>query len=387
MFLVLAILAGALPASLGLSGPAQAGEFEEALASLAKAKTKGKIAAIDVIAATGDERAADVLTTFLGGNLYFRKADKKVLIAKKSGAVYVLTDPLTNKEIGQTKKSKIRKIRINNRLRKLLRGVLGGLTLLSKDPAKRRAAADAVFKSRALSALPVLEQAIARETEDNVKERLIMARAAVALDKSKIEAERLAAIATLSAFAVPEVRSLLGAIANSKTSDAVRAAAANALVDIESRLAFWNGVGNVFHGLSLGSVLLLALFGALQFLGTLLSPMFGAAGDRVGRRVIMCSMRAFLAFLAALIMVLGLADSLSPTVVLAIAFLGGLIKPSDIVMRNSLIGDTMPAASLMSALGLSRMTMDTARIVGALAGAGLFAALGIGPAYLFVVAF
>jgi urea transport system permease protein len=261
VFLVLAILAGALPASLGLSGPAQAGEFEEALASLAKAKTKGKIAAIDVIAATGDERAADVLTTFLGGNLYFRKADKKVLIAKKSGAVYVLTDPLTNKEIGQTKKSKIRKIRINNRLRKLLRGVLGGLTLLSKDPAKRRAAADAVFKSRALSALPVLEQAIARETEDNVKERLIMARAAVALDKSKIEAERLAAIATLSAFAVPEVRSLLGAIANSKTSDAVRAAAANALVDIESRLAFWNGVGNVFHGLSLGSVLLLAAVG------------------------------------------------------------------------------------------------------------------------------
>ena len=261
MFLVLAILAGALPASLGLSGPAQAGEFEEALASLAKAKTKGKIAAIDVIAATGDERAADVLTTFLGGNLYFRKADKKVLIAKKSGAVYVLTDPLTNKEIGQTKKSKIRKIRINNRLRKLLRGVLGGLTLLSKDPAKRRAAADAVFKSRALSALPVLEQAIARETEDNVKERLIMARAAVALDKSKIEAERLAAIATLSAFAVPEVRSLLGAIANSKTSDAVRAAAANALVDIESRLAFWNGVGNVFQGISLGSVLLLAAVG------------------------------------------------------------------------------------------------------------------------------
>ena len=62
VFLVLAILAGALPASLGLSGPAQAGEFEEALASLAKAKTKGKIAAIDVIAATGDERAAESRT-------------------------------------------------------------------------------------------------------------------------------------------------------------------------------------------------------------------------------------------------------------------------------------------------------------------------------------
>jgi Na+/melibiose symporter-like transporter len=56
-------------------------------------------------------------------------------------------------------------------------------------------------------------------------------------------------------------------------------------------------------------------------------------------------------------------------------------------MRNSLIGDTMPPSILMSALGLSRMTMDTARIVGALAGASLFATLGIAWAYVFVVAF
>jgi urea transport system permease protein len=258
VFLVLAILVGGL--WLTAAG-AQAGEFEDALASLAKAKTKGKIVAINVIAASGDERAADALTAVLGGNLYCHKADKKILIAKKSGAVYALTDPLTSKEIGQSKKSEIKKIRVNNRLRKLLRGVLGGLTLLSNDPAKRRAAADAVFKSRSLSALPVLEQAIERESVAKVKERLLMARAAIQLDKSEIEAERLAAITTLSTFAVPEVRSLLSGIANSKASQAVRAAAAKALIDIESRLAFWNGVGTVFQGISLGSVLLLAAVG------------------------------------------------------------------------------------------------------------------------------
>jgi hypothetical protein len=54
-------------------------------------------------------------------------------------------------------------------------------------------------------------------------------------------------------------------------------------------------------------------------------------------------------------------------------------------MRNSLIGDTMTPERLMSALGLSRMTMDSARIMGSLAGAGLFAALGIGPAYACIV--
>ena len=136
-----------------------------------------------------------------------------------------------------------------------------------------------------------------------------------------------------------------------------------------------------------GSVFLLTLFASLQFLGTLLAPFFGVAGDRLGRRVMMCSIRACYGVLASVILALAMIGALAPWHVFPIAFLMGLVRPSDLVMRNALIGDTMPPASLMSALGLARMTMDTARIVGALAGAGLFAAFGIGPAYLFVVAF
>ena len=136
-----------------------------------------------------------------------------------------------------------------------------------------------------------------------------------------------------------------------------------------------------------GSVLLLTLFGSLNFLGTLLAPMFGAAGDQLGRRIMMCSMRAFLAFLAAVIMILGLLDMLNLGLVFVVVLFGGLVRPSDIVMRNALIGDTMPAGRLANALGLSRTTMDSARIVGALTGAGLFSALGIGYAYVVVTAF
>ena len=63
----------------------------------------------------------------------------------------------------------------------------------------------------------------------------------------------------------------------------------------------------------------------------------------------------------------------------------GLVRPSDLVMRNSMIGDTIPGPLLGSAMGLSRTTMDSARIAGALAGAGLFAVLGLGYAYVGVV--
>ena len=133
------------------------------------------------------------------------------------------------------------------------------------------------------------------------------------------------------------------------------------------------------------SVFLLTLYASLQFLGTLLAPFFGVAGDLFGRRAMLCAIRALYGVLAAIILTFAMTDVLTPWHIFPVAFLMGLVRPSDLTMRNALIGDTMPPASLMSALGLGRTTMDTARIMGALAGAGLFAALGIGPAYIFVV--
>ena len=62
----------------------------------------------------------------------------------------------------------------------------------------------------------------------------------------------------------------------------------------------------------------------------------------------------------------------------------GLVRPSDITMRNLLVGETMPADLLMRAMGVSRTTADSARIVGALSGAALVAALGSGLAYVAV---
>jgi MFS family permease len=127
-----------------------------------------------------------------------------------------------------------------------------------------------------------------------------------------------------------------------------------------------------------GSVLVLTAFGALQFLGTLAAPMFGVLGDRLGGRVMLCAMRATYAALATLLMLLALAGLLTPAWVLVVAALAGVVRPNDLVMRNTLIGETITARHLMGALGMSRATGDSARVGGALAGAGLSTALGIG---------
>jgi Na+/melibiose symporter-like transporter len=130
-----------------------------------------------------------------------------------------------------------------------------------------------------------------------------------------------------------------------------------------------------------GSVLLLTLFGSLQYFGTLVAPLFGMAGDRLGHRSVLCAMRASYAVLSLLLMTLALTGTLRPLHVFVIATVAGLVRPSDLAMRSALVADTMPPDRFVSAMGASRTTSDSARIVGSLAGAGLFAALGIGPAY------
>jgi predicted MFS family arabinose efflux permease len=134
-----------------------------------------------------------------------------------------------------------------------------------------------------------------------------------------------------------------------------------------------------------GSVLLLTVFASLGYVGTLVAPMFGVVGDRIGHRHILATMRAIYAVLAATLMTLALSGHLNPLLVFIIAALMGIVRPSDLGVRGALVATIMPHEQLIGAISISRTTMDTARIAGALSGAGLFASLGMGPAYVAIV--
>lgn len=135
-----------------------------------------------------------------------------------------------------------------------------------------------------------------------------------------------------------------------------------------------------------GSVVLLTVFGALMYVGTLLSPLVGMLGDRLGLRRVLASMRLAYALMASAILMLAATGQLRPEWVLMVAFIVGLLKPSDIGMRTALVSATVPAAQLVTAMGISRTTQDSARIGGALAGTGFMAAFGMVPAYVAIVA-
>jgi MFS family permease len=134
-----------------------------------------------------------------------------------------------------------------------------------------------------------------------------------------------------------------------------------------------------------GSVLLLTLFASLSYTGTLIAPLFGVVGDRIGHRDLLAMMRATYAMLAATLMTLALTGHLAPLYVMVIVAVMGLVRPSDLGVRGALVATIMPTNLLIGAISISRTTMDTARITGALSGAGLLAALGMGPAYMAIV--
>src|SRR4051794_32231068 len=135
-----------------------------------------------------------------------------------------------------------------------------------------------------------------------------------------------------------------------------------------------------------GSVESLVLFASLAWLGSLFSPFFGIAGDRLGFRTLLYATRAAYAVLALLVTVLAFSHVLRPWHVFAISALAGLMRPSDMMVRNVLVAQTMQPHLLLGALAIARTTSDTARVAGALAGTGAVAFVGMGPAYALVTA-
>ena len=235
---------------------------DAALALLTDKSSSKRIEGIEALVATGDPSAAAILAAMADGDLYFRKSDNHIFIAKRAGGAYRLFDPVANAEAGEAASSELSKVRVNNRIRRLLRGALGGLNLSNPDPAARLEAASGLLKSPDEDLREPLVAAFEKETDEGVKSAMGLALAAIDSRPEASQDRRLAAVALLQESDSTEARSTLGRLAaETEADETVRAAAAEALDEVETRLAIFQSIGAVFQGLSLGSVLLLAAIG------------------------------------------------------------------------------------------------------------------------------
>jgi len=234
--------------------------LESRIQALAEGGFKERAAAVEALAATGNSAAIPALQALAAGSLYTRKSDGAVVIAEKEGKEFHLSDPVSGQSLGSVGRRAAKKIKVNNRLRGLIRTSLGGLQLRADSSADRLVAALAVLKSQDPEFVPLLDAAIAAERDDDVARAMREARAAAILNSDESNDKKRDAIAVLAARADRQARSILLAFAE----DANGPLQADALAEvkrIDSTLALWSAVQNVWYGLSLGSVLLLAAIG------------------------------------------------------------------------------------------------------------------------------
>ena len=130
------------------------------------------------------------------------------------------------------------------------------------------------------------------------------------------------------------------------------------------------------------SPLLVGLIGALKFAGTLLGPLYGLMVDRFDRKKLQVAVRAFGVLLATILTALIISDTLQLWHAYLIVTAGSMVRMLDLVLVQALTADAVPADSLHGAIGLSRSTLDGARVVGALAGGTIFELLGLDVAYV-----
>ena len=253
--LALAWLAGAwMPAATA------AGLDPALLAPLADDDTGVRLEAIARLGLEPTPQAAAVLDA-LGSDRLYAAPDGRLLIDTGAGAV----DAATGQPAALPPEAGT--VSVNNRLRRAIAAALAASRLHAPDAAQRLAAAKRLQRGTDATALPMLEKALSEERDGEVRAALEIAVATLQLQSDDPGVRRQAA-ETLghsgNAAFRPVLEAMLQQDAQGRYAEPdaqVRAAAGAALHSIERHLATVAWVGNLFYGVSLGSVLLLAALG------------------------------------------------------------------------------------------------------------------------------
>ncbi|WP_425602862.1 urea ABC transporter permease subunit UrtB [Hoeflea algicola] len=242
---------------------AQAPSLEHIIADFARAKKFSQVeAVIERLAATGDPRAALALRSLSDGTLMARATDGRVLVVEGEAPNLVLRDAVSGEALtdGPVEASGLKKIKIKNSLRRKIAAALSGLTLKAKSADVRLTAARTIFEQSDASALEALDEALQTETDANVRSAFIEARASALLATDAPLAEKSQAIDIIAARGDRAALALLSAYANAADGE-LKTKLDAGIAKVEESLAAWSAAQNIWYGISLGSVLLLAAIG------------------------------------------------------------------------------------------------------------------------------
>ena len=229
--------------------------------ALASSDTGQRLQAIEQLGELRDDKATRVLESLGQGQLLV--SPQGVMLIELADGSWL--DPLTQTPVAALPQQ-MGKVRMNNRLRSGLQSALATSELLSTDPRKRLGAVRKLQSDADPARIDILQQALEAEREPRIKTQIEIAIAIASL-KSDHPMTRLTAIETLARSGSGQFTRalsdllLLDSQGRPVESEEIRQAAGKALQAIERQQQVQAWLGNLFFGLSLGSVLLLAALG------------------------------------------------------------------------------------------------------------------------------
>jgi urea transport system permease protein len=337
----------------------EANEFENTLKDLGnKSRSKIKLA-VKALGNMGNPAAIPVMEALKEKRLRISDNDALIILneAKDKGS-----DALTGQPV-ELNSLNLRKPRINNAVRRLLSTAIGKLKLFSDDPKIRLSAARDLLKRPSNNLAELIEKALKNETQDEIRNLFLLVLAKEGLnsdDKNK----RLQSIKTITNLGNNDFKTVLESVLEKNEEDEflesdseIRDAASNAIAKIEKRQFYKNQAANLFYGLSLGSILLLAALG--------LAITFGLMGVINMAHGEMLMLGAYLTFVVQNLFKEYLPEYFELYLIAAIpvSFLGSALV--GIILERGIIRHLYgrPLETLLATWGISLILIQTIRLV------------------------
>ena len=241
----------------------EANEFELTIQELgSKSRSKIKVA-VKKLGDLGNSSALPALIALKNKRLAITENGRLVTLNESENEG---RDVLTGEKIN-IESLVLTKPMINNSVRRVLSTAIAKLKLSSDDPVLRHEAAKDLLRRSSSSIIPLVEFSLKKENNDNIKEifLLVLAKEYLQGDDKKKRLESINTIKNIGSkefFSVLEELLLKNEEGEFLEKDSeVRRNAAAAIKSIKNRQIFIDQVANLFYGLSLGSILLLAALG------------------------------------------------------------------------------------------------------------------------------
>lgn len=247
--------------------PTFAADFESLVGDLDGRSYSAKKKAIARLQELDDPRLLPTFIAMSEGLLYSQKADDRLVTIKPMENGVEITDIIDQTVIGIVNERSLNKVKINNSVRGALRTAIASIQLSAKDKGLRLQSARDLIKTPDDDLREVIVNAIEKEKLSAVKAEMQVALGMIDIH-SDDQATRKNAVIYLANSYTPEAVAVLARLVAKDENgqyleddiDLVKQAE-NAREKVTSRLGLMQFIENLFFGISLGSVLLLAAIG------------------------------------------------------------------------------------------------------------------------------